>query len=103
MSTVTLKTPRGIAGRKREKQTEEDLVAMVEAAGGVCLKFVSPGLRGVPDRLCLFPGGQCVFVELKAADGKLSSAQTRVLATLQRLGFKTAVVDETTIDFLDIP
>lgn len=34
--------------------------------GGMALKFVSPGMNGVPDRIVLMPGGRMAFVELKA-------------------------------------
>lgn len=34
--------------------------------GGWAVKFSSPGLDGMPDRLVLFPGGKLGFVELKA-------------------------------------
>ena len=33
----------------REKQVEQALVKAVKARGGICPKFVSPGLSGVPD------------------------------------------------------
>lgn len=50
----------------REKQVEQALVKAVKARGGICPKFVSPGLSGVPDRLVLMPNGQMGFVEIKA-------------------------------------
>lgn len=40
----------------REKEVERKLVRAVRDAGGLALKFVSPGMAGVPDRLLLFPG-----------------------------------------------
>ena len=43
----------------REKQVEQALVKAVKARGGICPKFVSPGLSGVPDRLVLMPNGLC--------------------------------------------
>ena len=38
---------------KRESTVEKRFRLAVEADGGLCLKFVSPGRRGVPDRLVL--------------------------------------------------
>jgi hypothetical protein len=38
----------------REKYVEQALVKAVRNAGGLALKFVSPGLDGVPDRILLF-------------------------------------------------
>ena len=34
----------------REKQVEQKLVQAVKLAGGMCLKLVSPGTAGMPDR-----------------------------------------------------
>jgi transposase len=41
-----------------ERDIEQALIKSVRKAGGLCLKFVSPGWSGVPDRLCLWPGGK---------------------------------------------
>ena len=40
----------------KEKNLERMLVRTVKQSGGIALKFVSPGMAGVPDRLVLFPG-----------------------------------------------
>ena len=50
----------------KEKTIEQTLVMAVRSKGGLCPKWVSPGLDGVPDRLILFPGGHMAFAELKA-------------------------------------
>lgn len=38
-----------------EKNIENKLTTAVEKAGGIAPKFVSPSLRGMPDRLVLLP------------------------------------------------
>lgn len=48
----------------RESVVEKKFVTEVKKRGGLAVKFVSPGLNGVPDRLVLFPGGRMAFVEL---------------------------------------
>ena len=53
-----------------EKEIEQKLKKMVERHDGLCLKWVCPGWLGVPDRICLLPGGLVIFVELKRPDGK---------------------------------
>ena len=63
-----------------EKDTEKYLVEQVEAIGGLCYKFTSPGRKNVPDRVCLFPKGITVWVETKsegdyATDGQLREHQ----------------------------
>lgn len=45
---------------RRLKRTVEGLEDKI-----MCLKFESPGMSGVPDRVILLPGGHTVFVELK--------------------------------------
>ena len=80
-------------GNMKEKQIEQKLVRMAAAAGGVALKFVSPGCDGVPDRLVLFPGGKAGFVELKAPGKKPRPLQLRRISQLRRLGFAVFVVD----------
>ena len=56
-----------------EKSIETVLRQAVEAEGGVCLKWVCPGHRGVPDRMSLVPGGIIAFVELKRPGAKVKA------------------------------
>lgn len=77
----------------REKTIEQHLVRAVKAAGGLCLKFVSPGFDGVPDRLVLLPGGRVCFVEVKAPGKELRPLQARRKQQLETLGFQVFVLD----------
>lgn len=77
-----------------EKNIEAKLKREVEKRGGWCLKFVSPGRAGVPDRLILLPGGKVVFVELKRWREKPRPLQERVIAKLRNLGFEVWVLDD---------
>lgn len=56
-----------------EKSIENGLRKAVEAEGGLCLKWVCPGHRGVPDRMILLPGGIIAFVELKRPGAKVKA------------------------------
>lgn len=56
-----------------EKSIENVLRKAVEAEGGLCLKWVCPGHRGVPDRMILFSGGIIAFVELKRPGAKVKA------------------------------
>lgn len=78
---------------KREKEIEKAFRIRVEKADGRCYKFVSPGRRGVPDRLVVMPGRPVWFAELKNADGDLRPEQVREIARLQRLGQRVEVID----------
>ncbi len=77
----------------REKDIERKLVKAVRASGGLALKFVSPGMAGVPDRLLLFMGGKVAFCELKALGQRPRPLQLRRIAQLRALGFKVFVID----------
>lgn len=68
-----------------EKAVEAYLKKSMKEAGGLCWKFVSPGIVGVPDRICIFPGGEVIFVELKAPGKVPSPMQYRRLADINSL------------------
>lgn len=77
-----------------EKQIENKLINAVKKAGGIALKFVSPGFAGMPDRLVLLPDGKIAFVELKANGKKPRPIQTSRHRLLKSLGFKVYVIDD---------
>lgn len=78
----------------REKEIEKKLIREVRHRGGVCLKFISPGFAGVPDRIVLLPDGCVAFVEVKAYGEKTRPLQTSRHKLLRRLGFKVYVLDD---------
>lgn len=78
----------------REKTLERKLVHAVKVAGGIALKFVSPGFDGMPDRLVLFAGGKIAFVEVKAVGRKPRPLQEVRHGMLRRLGFPVYVLDD---------
>lgn len=74
-----------------ETEVETYLIKGVELLGGECVKFVSPGRRGAPDRIILMPG--CIiFVETKAPDGVLRPWQSRYHMMLRRFGFRVVTL-----------
>lgn len=75
-----------------EKDVEKYLVKRVKEADGIAYKFVSPGHNGVPDRICVLPGGVAIFVEVKKPDGRLSPVQVMQLQALFRRDHNVAVV-----------
>lgn len=76
----------------REAAVESYFADKVEALGGRAYKFVSPGRRNVPDRLCVFPGPVTYFVELKAPGKTIRKGQQRELNYLSALGYHVAVL-----------
>ena len=73
-----------------ESEIERKLTDKVKGLGcGVrCLKFVSPGFTGVPDRIILLPGAHVIFVELKQPGKKERKRQEYVQGLLRSLGFE---------------
>lgn len=76
----------------RESAIEKHLQYRVELAGGLCWKWASPGRRGVPDRIVLWPRGAVSFVELKAPGGRLSPLQKWTHARMHDLCHDVAVL-----------
>ena len=76
-----------------EKKIEQALLARVTALHGTCEKFVSPGRRGVPDRLVTLPGGRIIFVELKSPTGRLSPSQIRDHERRIQMGCEVRVIN----------
>lgn len=77
-----------------EAKIEEKLVKAVKKAGGLCLKLVSPGYVGVPDRIVLVAIGKIGFVEVKAPGKKPRKIQLKRHRELRTLGFNTYVLDD---------
>ena len=70
-----------------ESYFENKLRLGVKRIGGYCLKFVSPGFMGVPDRIILLPGARVLFAEMKAPGKSERKRQSYVHKILRRLGF----------------
>lgn len=77
----------------RESTIESRLRTEAKKRGGLALKFVSPGLNGVPDRLVLMPNGRMAFIELKAPGKTPRQLQLKRKRQLEALGFRVYVVD----------
>jgi hypothetical protein len=72
-----------------ENKIESYLVSRVKELGGKCVKFVSPGLRGVPDRIVMFKGrgtGYTIFIETKQPEGVLRKQQEHRIKEFKVLG-----------------
>ena len=76
-----------------ESVIEKRLKKEIEKIGGKALKFVSPGMSGMPDRIVLLPGGEIVFVELKAPGKKRRKLQEYRAKKLKKLGFIVKCID----------
>ena len=83
-----------------EKTIEASLVKHVKALGGMAEKFTSPSKRSVPDRLVTLPGGQIIFVELKAPGKKPTSKQELDHQRRRDLGCDVRVIS--TLEEVDV-
>ena len=78
-----------------ERVIESRLRQETKKRGGMALKFVSPGMNGVPDRIVFLPGGKMAFVELKASGKVPRALQEKRMGQLRKLGFLVYVLDGT--------
>ena len=78
---------------EREKDIENKLKLATRAMEGIALKFVSPGMSGVPDRIILLPGARLAFVEVKAPGMSLRPLQVKRKRQLEALGFSVYCID----------
>ncbi len=72
-----------------EKDVEKYLVRQIKTIipKALCLKLVSPGFAGVPDRIILLPGAKVVFAELKKPGKKPRKLQKYIHGLIRNLGF----------------
>lgn len=77
----------------RESTLERRLVREVKLIGGKALKWVSPGNRGVPDRIVILPGGRTVYVEMKSPGKPLEPLQAKWAKVLRSLGHVVYKID----------
>lgn len=76
-----------------EKIVERKLREHIKQLGGLCLKLPCDFCIGLPDRLCLLPGGKLVFVELKTTGKKPRLIQELMHDKIRNLGFRVEVID----------
>lgn len=76
----------------RERDIEAYFVRRVKEAGGLQRKFVSPGHRGVPDRIVILRGA-VYFVELKAPGKFLRADQLREHGRFEAAGYLPWTID----------
>lgn len=77
----------------KEYTVENHLISVTQACGGMCLKFISPGIAGAPDRIVILPGGKIGFAEMKAPGRRPRLRQRAVIRALYRCGCRVAVID----------
>lgn len=76
----------------RERTIEKYFREQVKKMDGWALKFISPGLPGVPDRIVLY-AGKVWFVEMKAPGAVTTPLQRKVHSWFLQVGFPVSVLD----------
>ncbi|NOP79610.1 VRR-NUC domain-containing protein [Bacillus paranthracis] len=77
----------------RESEVESYLAKKVKQIGGLAPKWVSPGQRGVPDRIVILHNGITLYVEVKAPGKKLAPLQELWAKRLTKLGHRAYMID----------
>lgn len=77
----------------RESAIERYLVARCRSYGAVAEKFVSPGKKGVPDRICEWPLGFTDRVECKCTGGRMKPHQVRDHKARAARGHRVWLID----------
>lgn len=78
--------------RALEASIEAHLERQMRRVGGRAFKF-PPAVKGMPDRIVVFPHGRIIFVELKRAGEKPKPAQKLMHARLYDMGHVVHVLD----------
>lgn len=76
-----------------EKVLERKLSAFVKQSGGWCIKFLPFLISGLPDRICLMPGGKVFFAEIKTTKKSPTKIQLVVHKKITNLGFKVLIIE----------
>lgn len=76
-----------------EKYLEKKLKSEVKRLGGWSLKLLCTHITGLPDQLCLLPGGRLFFAEVKTTKKRAKPVQKLIHRKLRKLGFSVFVVD----------
>lgn len=76
----------------RESKVESDIREFAEKRGWWQCKFVSPSVRGVPDRIFI-RAGRVVFIEVKAPGKKATRQQEKRHADMREHGAEVYVFD----------
>jgi hypothetical protein len=80
----------------KEEDIENYLVQQVEKMGGAAIKFNPHNNRGLPDRICFFPGGLLLLVEVKRPGERPRKNQEKKLKAFRSLGFQATWADSWT-------
>ncbi len=76
-----------------EKTLERKLNKAIKDLGGESIKLLATHHNGLPDRLCLLPGGIAFFAEIKTTTKKPKPIQVLVHKRIRRFNFEVFVIE----------
>ena len=76
-----------------EKYLERMLGEELRKVGGWAIKLPASFVAGLPDRICLLPGGRVIFAEIKETGKRPTEIQRFLHGKLRKMGFEVLVVD----------
>lgn len=76
-----------------ESKIEARLANKMKELGGIAIKLPANLYTGIPDRMCLLPGGALFFVELKQKGKKPTAIQLWWARWLKQMEFEHFVID----------
>jgi len=76
---------------RRESEVQAKKMNELQEDGFYVIKLVSTNKNGIPDLIAIKPTGEILFVEVKAAKGRLSKLQEYRIKDLRDKGFNVEV------------
>jgi len=76
---------------RRESEVQAKKMKELQEDGFYVIKLVSTNKNGIPDLIAIKPTGEILFVEVKAAKGRLSKLQEYRIKDLRDKGFNVEV------------
>jgi Holliday junction resolvase len=96
-----------MVNKNSEKYLEKKLREEIRLRGGIALKYTSPYITGIPDRIVLMPNGKIYFIELKSKNKKPTEIQKHMIEKISNLSFYVRIIDdmdslESFFNFIDL-
>ena len=76
-----------------EKLLEKKLALRIKRMKGWSFKLWPVSVTGLPDRICLLPGGRLFFAEIKTTGEKTRPIQDVIIKKIRDLGFRVEIID----------
>ena len=75
----------------KEQQIQSKKIKELEAQRYYVIKLINTNKNGIPDLIAIPPNSDVLFVEVKAANGRVSKLQEFRMRELEKHGVKTEI------------